>query len=257
MEWCFPGLGLRQLAAGEEGANHLQAGIGLVEQQLMAALGNADDAGTREKPGLAGLEGFAGQVVALACQQQHRVLVTAQALGEIELDLAAAVMGRAGQGAPGPEAGAAGVVGGPGGDFAAAIIGRVMAQAGKDEVLAGIGVAGSLSALRLRIALRDPKDMVFIFAGMAVGVACGLGAFTIAIAGSLVFCVAVASPLAKCSSTARRVGSPRAAKRTQDRLSGVSASPAGSAPSTVPSRDSRRQPRIPGTVERTRCASVE
>lgn len=58
-----------------------------------------------------------------------------------------------------------------------------------NNLAAGIGVAGSLSVLRLRIALRDPKDMVFIFAGMAVGVACGLGAFATALAGTAVFCL--------------------------------------------------------------------
>lgn len=59
------------------------------------------------------------------------------------------------------------------------------------NIAAGIGIAGSLSALRLRIALRDPRDMIFIFAGMASGVACGLHAFTTAISGALVFCLAV------------------------------------------------------------------
>jgi hypothetical protein len=59
------------------------------------------------------------------------------------------------------------------------------------NLAAGIGIAGSLSALRLRIALRDPKDMICIFAGIAVGAACGLGAFTTAIAGTIVFCGAI------------------------------------------------------------------
>lgn len=59
------------------------------------------------------------------------------------------------------------------------------------NLAAGIGIAGSLSAMRLRIALRDPRDMIFIFAGMASGVACGLHAFTTAIAGTLVFCMAI------------------------------------------------------------------
>lgn len=73
-----------------------------------------------------------------------------------------------------------------------AIVGCVIMIATSNNLAAGVGVAGSLSVLRLRIALRDPKDMMFIFAGMAVGVACGLGAFTTAIAGTLVFCGASA-----------------------------------------------------------------
>lgn len=72
-----------------------------------------------------------------------------------------------------------------------AVVACTIMLATSNNLAAGIGVAGSLSALRLRIALRDPKDMIFIFAGMAVGVACGLGAFAVAIAGTGVFCVAI------------------------------------------------------------------
>lgn len=69
-----------------------------------------------------------------------------------------------------------------------AVVACTIMLATSTNLAAGIGVAGSLSALRLRIALRDPRDMIFIFAGMAIGVACGLHAFTIAVAGTLVFC---------------------------------------------------------------------
>lgn len=72
-----------------------------------------------------------------------------------------------------------------------AVVACMIMLATAQNLAAGIGVAGALAALRLRIALRDPRDMVFIFAGMAVGVACGLHAFTTALAGTLVFCVAV------------------------------------------------------------------
>ncbi|CAN5893021.1 hypothetical protein BH11MYX3_BH11MYX3_09020 [soil metagenome] len=72
-----------------------------------------------------------------------------------------------------------------------AVVACMIMLATSTNIAAGIGVAGSLSALRLRIALRDPRDMIFIFAGMAVGVACGLHAFTTAIAGTAMFCVAI------------------------------------------------------------------
>lgn len=74
-----------------------------------------------------------------------------------------------------------------------AVVACTIMLATSNNLAAGIGVAGSLSALRLRIALRDPQDMIFIFAGMAVGVACGLGAFAIAVAGAFVFCLGVAA----------------------------------------------------------------
>jgi len=74
-----------------------------------------------------------------------------------------------------------------------AIVACTIMLATSNNLAAGIGIAGSLSALRLRIALRDPKDMIFIFAGMAIGVACGLSAFAVALAGTAVFCAAIAA----------------------------------------------------------------
>ena len=68
-----------------------------------------------------------------------------------------------------------------------AVIACMLMMAANNNLVAGIGIAGSLSVLRLRIALRDPKDLVFIFAGVAVGVACGVHAFTVAVAGTIVF----------------------------------------------------------------------
>ncbi len=72
-----------------------------------------------------------------------------------------------------------------------AVVGCMIMLATSTNLAAGLGVAGSLSALRLRIALRDPRDMIFIFAGMAVGVACGLHAFAVAVAGTITFCLAI------------------------------------------------------------------
>jgi hypothetical protein len=59
-----------------------------------------------------------------------------------------------------------------------------------DSIAAGIGLAGGLSMIRFRTTMRDPRDMVFIFAGLAAGIVCGLRAFPAAIAGTAVFCLA-------------------------------------------------------------------
>lgn len=69
----------------------------------------------------------------------------------------------------------------------AAVISCMMLQAANNNLVAGIGIAGSLAVLRIRIALRDPRDLVFIFGGVAVGVACGVRGFTAALAGTIVF----------------------------------------------------------------------
>lgn len=60
-----------------------------------------------------------------------------------------------------------------------------------DSIAAGIGLAGGLSIIRFRTTMRDPRDMVFVFAGLGVGIVCGLRAFPAALAGTAVFLAAV------------------------------------------------------------------
>ena len=45
------------------------------------------------------------------------------------------------------------------------------------SIAAGIGVAGGLTAVRFRTTLRDPRDIIFVFAALAVGMACGADQF--------------------------------------------------------------------------------
>ena len=68
-----------------------------------------------------------------------------------------------------------------------AVITSMLMLAIGDSIAAGIGLAGGLSIVRFRTTMRDPRDMMFIFAGLGVGIACGLGAFPAAIAGTLSF----------------------------------------------------------------------
>lgn len=55
------------------------------------------------------------------------------------------------------------------------------------NIAAGIGVAGGLSVVRFRTTMRDPRDIIFVFAALGVGMATGLQAHGTAIAGTLVF----------------------------------------------------------------------
>ncbi|MFO0552999.1 MAG: DUF4956 domain-containing protein [Polyangiaceae bacterium] len=57
------------------------------------------------------------------------------------------------------------------------------------NVAAGLGVAGGLALIRFRTSMRDPRDIVFIFASLGVGIACGAHAYGAAVGGSLLFCV--------------------------------------------------------------------
>ncbi|MBN2685525.1 MAG: DUF4956 domain-containing protein, partial [Pontiellaceae bacterium] len=54
-----------------------------------------------------------------------------------------------------------------------------------NNIASGVGVLGALSLIRFRTVVRDPRDMMFLFAALGVGIACGAGQFSIAIAGCI------------------------------------------------------------------------
>ena len=54
----------------------------------------------------------------------------------------------------------------------------------------GIGIAGIFAIIRFRTNLRDPRDIVFVFASISVGIACGIKAYALAVTGALVFMTA-------------------------------------------------------------------
>lgn len=59
-----------------------------------------------------------------------------------------------------------------------------------DNVARGIGIVGSLAIIRFRTNLRDPRDLVFLFAALGMGVACGVQSYMTALLGAVFFCVA-------------------------------------------------------------------
>ncbi len=60
-----------------------------------------------------------------------------------------------------------------------------------NSIAAGIGIAGGLALVRFRTALRDPRDMMFVFAALGSGIASGLGAHVVALLGTGLFCASV------------------------------------------------------------------
>ncbi|MFC0469980.1 DUF4956 domain-containing protein [Halalkalibacter kiskunsagensis] len=50
-----------------------------------------------------------------------------------------------------------------------------------NNIAVAFGLVGAFSIIRFRSAMADPKDIAFIFFGMAAGIACGLGFYTLAI----------------------------------------------------------------------------
>jgi len=68
------------------------------------------------------------------------------------------------------------------------IVAATVMQAIGDSVARGLGMLGALAIIRFRTTLRNPRNMVFMFASIAVGIACGVYGFVIAIVGTLGFC---------------------------------------------------------------------
>ncbi len=56
-----------------------------------------------------------------------------------------------------------------------------------DNVARGIGIVGSLAVVRFRTNIRDPRDLVFVFAAMGMGVASGVQSYFVAVFGCLFF----------------------------------------------------------------------
>ncbi len=49
----------------------------------------------------------------------------------------------------------------------------------------GLGILGTLAIVRFRTPIRDSRDMMFLFASLGVGIACGAGVMEVAITGTI------------------------------------------------------------------------
>lgn len=65
----------------------------------------------------------------------------------------------------------------------------VIAGIGSNLAL-GFGVLGALAVIRFRTQIRDPRDIIFLFACLAIGIACGAGAISVAVCGTIGFIIA-------------------------------------------------------------------
>jgi len=54
----------------------------------------------------------------------------------------------------------------------------------------GLGILGTLAIIRFRTPIRDPRDIIFLFACLAIGIASGAAVFSVAIVGTILFCLA-------------------------------------------------------------------
>ena len=102
------------------------------------------------------------------------------------------------------------------------MVAAMIMQAIGDSVARGLGILGALSIIRFRTVLDDPRNITFMFASLGVGIAAGVVGFTVALTGTLVFCLAAfilrASPL---SDNNELIGEIRLQVAKEDRLRGI------------------------------------
>jgi hypothetical protein len=70
------------------------------------------------------------------------------------------------------------------------LVSATVMQAVGDNLARGLGMMGALAIIRFRTNFRDPRDIIFMFAAMAAGIACGVFAYGAAVIGTLGFCAA-------------------------------------------------------------------
>ena len=71
----------------------------------------------------------------------------------------------------------------------AGVVTATMMLAIGSNVVWGIGVVGALALVRFRTNVRDPRDVLFVFAALVAGVASGVRAYALAALGTAMFCL--------------------------------------------------------------------
>lgn len=70
-----------------------------------------------------------------------------------------------------------------------ALIATMVLQVIGDNVASGLAMLGALNIVQFRTKLRTPRESIFMFSSLGVGIACGLFGFFIAILGAFSFCL--------------------------------------------------------------------
>jgi len=70
------------------------------------------------------------------------------------------------------------------------LVSCIMIMAIGNNLARGLGILGTLAIIRFRTPIRDPRDIIFLFAALAIGIAAGSTVFTVAIIGTICFSAA-------------------------------------------------------------------
>ena len=71
-----------------------------------------------------------------------------------------------------------------------AIITCTLIMAVGNNFARGLGILGTLTIIRFRVPVREPRDAMFLFAALGAGIACGAGSCLVAVSGTAFFAVA-------------------------------------------------------------------
>lgn len=69
----------------------------------------------------------------------------------------------------------------------ACIVICIMIMAIGNNMARGLGILGAMAFVRFRTPIRDPRDIIFLFSSLAIGISCGAQVFMVAILGTLFF----------------------------------------------------------------------
>lgn len=58
-----------------------------------------------------------------------------------------------------------------------------------NNIAAGFGIIGAIAIIRFRMNIQNPRNIIFIFGSLSVGIAAGVYGYSIALSGTLVFCM--------------------------------------------------------------------
>ena len=67
------------------------------------------------------------------------------------------------------------------------IVSTTVMQAVGDSLARGLAIMAAMGVIRFRTNFKDPRDIIFVFASLSVGVSCGVFGFHIAIIGTIAF----------------------------------------------------------------------
>ena len=69
------------------------------------------------------------------------------------------------------------------------IITSMIMMAVGNNLAIGFGIIGAVAIIRFRTLIRDPRNIIFMFAGISVGIATGVYGYSIAVAGTIIYCL--------------------------------------------------------------------